>query len=231
MEQLLAKTLAPTASPTPLSTSTTDTTVVETEVEVQVQVVKADVPFPGVTASQARTPVMRGVLETAFKAAIGFTDSKASVILTHVDGVAVEDRRRGRRLVDADPVLSFEVEANVAASDSSSADKLKANIVQAVTGSDIGGSSSGGNLVAFVKVQAAKAGVLTPELKATADDVKIAPVLTTTTKTKTVVVYTHKKKRDATLDVQNSVAGVGVALFPGTFMFVLTAVLSWNEAF
>ena len=88
----------------------------------------------------------------------------------------------GRRL--ADPALTFEVEANVAAEDASTIDKLKANIAKAV----MGDNGSGGSLMAFVKKAAAAAGVLTPQLQAVPDTVAIVSVIKTETQSKTIIV-------------------------------------------
>merc|ERR1711865_1089627 len=90
----------------------------------------------------------------------------------------------GRRL--ADPALTFEVEANVAADDTSMIDKLKANIKAAIEG-DVG-STDGGSLMAFVKQEASDAGVLTPQLQAVPDTVTIVPVIKIETVTKTILV-------------------------------------------
>lgn len=159
--------------------------------------VVAEVALPGVTTAQLQVPVLVRAIEDGFKASLGFdtTDTSASgcdVTLTHVDGVKLVDiantnpnvrlllseqrLQHSTPLQDArhlaadpnTPSLTFEVEAGVVADDSSTTALLKSNIAEAVTGLPGG---NGGSLVAFVKREAAAAGVLTAELKAVRDDV------------------------------------------------------------
>jgi len=141
--------LSPTDAPTPPPTAEGYTAV---DVQVEVAVVSTDLSFP-LTVEEASNPVMQASLAAGMASSIGLDADAVSV--THVNGVAVSNRRLGgARQLNEEAAITFEIE-----SASSEPEQVAALITSVTT------AATQGSVVANVQAAAAANGVLVAGLK------------------------------------------------------------------
>jgi len=163
--------LSPTDAPTPPPTAEGYTAV---DVQVEVAVVSTDLSFP-LTVEEASNPVMQASLAAGMASSIGLDADAVSV--THVNGVAVSNRRLGgARQLNEEAAITFEIE-----SASSEPEQVAALITSVTT------AATQGSVVANVQAAAAANGVLVAGLKEMPRELD-APVIEESTKTVTVTI-------------------------------------------
>merc|ERR1711865_511554 len=193
-------TTAPTSEPT---SSPTNSGYVMVEETTTVVVLNAEITMLGVTAAQARTPVLGKALEDGFAKSIGIPGSVTLIAIGESIAAGVPAtttttttttattrsrirrrlRREKQRVLTAttwSTVLTFEVDTNIAPGDDAGVSALKTRLEQV--------TSSGGSLMAFIKTEAASLGVLTSELGAIPDSTVLTLIVQTGTKTKIIEV-------------------------------------------